>query len=284
MKRKVPRRFQHSPSTSQDNVVELFTPSQLTSTEQQQRHQLEQQVESAFYLAGMALQQLRDLRLYRSTHRSFQEYCQERFEYTRRRSYQLIDAARVVDNLRSQSEQIVHIFPTKEAQVRPLSALPPSQQVEAWQQAVSHGGGKVPTASMVKKVVQQFQEPLPNPHFPQEVCVIKAKDNPDLQGKSGCWCIVSQVDKHSCQICTWDGEYVVSPAYLESTHYSELECQQMEELGVRMSALYQTGKLESTAYRLLETLGKVSRPHLTPLEEQLLELLESEYLSELEGT
>lgn len=279
MRRKPPRRSRKSQFTGQDNVVELFIPSQLTSTEQQQRHQLEQQVEQAFYLAGLALQQLRDFRLYRNTHRSFQEYCQERFDYTRRRSYQLIDAARVVDNLLAQSEQFVHILPTKEAQVRPLSALPPAQQVEAWQQAVGHAGGKVPTASVVKKVAQQFQEPLPNPHFHREVCVIKAKDHPDLQGKSGCWCIVNQVDEHSCQVSTWENEYVVSPAYLESTHYSDIECQQMEELGIRMTALYQTGKLESTAYRLLETLARISQPHITPLEEKLLELLEYEYLS-----
>ena len=51
------------------------------------------EVERAFYEAGKSLKELRDKRLYRSTHRTFEEYCRERFGYNRSRSYQFIDAA-----------------------------------------------------------------------------------------------------------------------------------------------------------------------------------------------
>ncbi len=76
----------------------------LTYEDERDRLRLEKQVERAFYLAGCALRELRDRRLYRSTHKSFREYCQDRFGFTRRRSDYLIGAAEVVDNLSGKRE------------------------------------------------------------------------------------------------------------------------------------------------------------------------------------
>lgn len=67
---------------------------------------LERKVERAFYEAGKALQELRDRRLYRSTHKTFEEYCSDRFAFTRRRPYQLIDASIIVDNLLSEADEM----------------------------------------------------------------------------------------------------------------------------------------------------------------------------------
>lgn len=78
-------------------VIEVLE--ELTPDEERERHRLEWKVERAFYEAGAALRELRDKRLYRSTHRTFEEYCYERFGYTRRRPYQLIEAAIVFENL-----------------------------------------------------------------------------------------------------------------------------------------------------------------------------------------
>jgi hypothetical protein len=44
----------------------------LTHDEQRDRLALERKVEQAFYIAGLSLAQLRDRRLYRSTHSSFE--------------------------------------------------------------------------------------------------------------------------------------------------------------------------------------------------------------------
>ncbi len=52
---------------------------ELTEEEERERQLLERQVERAFYLAGRALRSLRDRRLYRSTHKTFEEYCLDRF-------------------------------------------------------------------------------------------------------------------------------------------------------------------------------------------------------------
>ncbi|MEH2227209.1 hypothetical protein [Nostoc sp.] len=92
-------------------------------------------MERAFFEAGKALIELRDRRLYRSTHKTFDRYCLDRFTYNRSCSYQLVDAAVVVDNLQK-CPQFVDILPTAEGQVRPMTKLEPQEQQEVWLKAV----------------------------------------------------------------------------------------------------------------------------------------------------
>jgi hypothetical protein len=110
-----------------------------------------------------------------------------------------------------------------------------------------------------------------------EVCQILAKDNPELRGKGGCWCIVSAVGEFSCTVSTFDNEYHLRPEYLKTLDFSEFECKQMEDIGVRMTQLYQTGELEEVALGILSKLAKIERAYLTGLEEKLLRMLEREY-------
>ncbi|MGK7935194.1 MAG: hypothetical protein AB4206_05245, partial [Xenococcaceae cyanobacterium] len=58
-----------------ERVEDIVGTSELTIKEENAREQLEKQVEQSFYVAGKALQQLRDQRLYRSTHSRFEDYC-----------------------------------------------------------------------------------------------------------------------------------------------------------------------------------------------------------------
>ncbi len=62
------KRQSHS-SSIDVGAIRVFTP--LSSDELELRTALEARVRSAFYTAGMALIQLNELRLYRSTHLSF---------------------------------------------------------------------------------------------------------------------------------------------------------------------------------------------------------------------
>jgi hypothetical protein len=222
--------------------------------------------------------ELRDRRLYRSTHKTFEEYCRDRFSYNRSRSYQLIDAADVVDNLHS-CPQIVDILPTKEGQVRPLTQLEPEQQCEVWQQAVAEAGGKVPSGRVVKDIVQRIQErtKVPNPYRLGEVCQIVVKDNPDLRGKGGCWCIVTHLGDYSCTVAAWDGLYTVKLEHLKPLDYLDMDCEQINSVSERLARLRNSGKLEQAATSLLQHIGQVKRPYLTPLEEKILSLLEQEY-------
>ena len=251
----------------------------LTVEEESDRLHLERKVERAFYEAGMALMQLRDRRLYRSTHATFEDYCRDRFNYTRRRPYQMIEAALIYDNLVEKCAKILHILPTKEGQVQPLSQLELDDQPEAWISAVEEAGGKVPPGRVVKEVVQRIKDKERPPIALKlgEVCQIIAKDNPELRGKSGCWCIVSEVYEFSCLVATWESEYILRPRHLKSLEYSPDECRQMEDLGIRMTSLHQTGKLDEAALWILNGLAKLKTPYLTILESKLLALLEVEY-------
>ncbi|WP_225895437.1 hypothetical protein [Dendronalium phyllosphericum] len=181
-------------------------------------------------------------------------------------------------NLLEKCERSVHILPTNEWQVRPLTKLDPDIQPEAWQQAVESAKGKVPSHRIVKDAVQRIMErtKVPNTYQIGEVCQILAKDNPELRGKGGCWGIVSQVNEFSCTMRLWDGEYTVGLQYLKSYEYLPAECQQMQVICDRLARIY-SDSLEETVKNLLQLLGKVNRPYLTAVEEKLLSLIEREY-------
>ncbi|WP_235083015.1 hypothetical protein ACF3DV_26635 [Chlorogloeopsis fritschii PCC 9212] len=212
--------FDPENSASATLTVTAVEVPELTEDEQRDRLYLERKIERAFFEAGKALMELRDHRLYRSTHKTFEEYCKDRFGFERRHPYRLIEAAVVVDNLmqmcpngtqieansndeqkqsigtqieiESSEQQMrpngTQILPTSERQVRPLTELEPSQQQEVWQTAVQEAGGKVPTGRIVKDVVQRIMErtKAPNSYCVGEVCQIVAKDNPELRGKGSC--------------------------------------------------------------------------------------------------
>ncbi|WP_375506043.1 hypothetical protein [uncultured Nostoc sp.] len=230
--------------------------------------------------------ELRDRKLYRSTHKTFEEYCRvrpwrwrsHRFGHNRRQSYLLMDAAVIFDNLEQKCDRNDHILLTNEWQVRPLTKLDRDIQPEAWEQAVESANGKVPSHRIVKDVVQRIMErtKVPNTYQLREVCQILALDNPELRGKGGCWAIVSAVNDFSCTVRMWDGEYTVGLQHLKSYEYLPEECEQIQSLSNRIGRVY-SDSLEETVKSLLQLLGKLNRPYLTAVEEKLLTLLESEY-------
>ncbi len=73
---------QEDPGSATITVTAVEVP-ELTEQEISDRLLLERKVERAFFEAGKALMELRDRRLYRSTHKTFEEYCRSRFGYTR---------------------------------------------------------------------------------------------------------------------------------------------------------------------------------------------------------
>ncbi|WP_335167597.1 hypothetical protein [Nostoc sp.] len=163
-------------------------------------------MESAFVEAGKALTQLRDRKLYRSTHKTFEEYCRDRFGFTRMAAALKIASVKVMENLstnglqksdgsksKKMSTNGLQILPTNERQIRPLTKLEPQQQREVWIQAVEEAGGKTPSGRIVQDVVDRIRDrtPVPNPYHVGEICVLQPKDNPDLRGKSGYWGVVT---------------------------------------------------------------------------------------------
>jgi hypothetical protein len=79
-----------------------------------------------FIEVGLALAEIRDLRLYRQTHATFEAYCAEQWGWTRQRSYQLMNAATVVKLLPAEMSTRVD----NEATARELAKLEPKVREE----------------------------------------------------------------------------------------------------------------------------------------------------------
>jgi hypothetical protein len=91
-------------------------------------------------VVGRALLQIRERRLYREAHKTFEDYCQDRFGMSRRRANQLILATSDTENLGTP-------VPITERQARPLTRLDPEQQREVWKEALNTApNGKVTAA------------------------------------------------------------------------------------------------------------------------------------------
>lgn len=134
---------QDKPALATIEVVAVEV-TELTEEEQSLRLHLEQRVERAFLEACQALMELRDRRLYRSTHRTFEEYCRDRFGYSRDAAYLKISATAVYENLQKFLPTIGRQIPmpTNERQLRFLAKaeLEPPVQADVWQQAVEQAG------------------------------------------------------------------------------------------------------------------------------------------------
>lgn len=135
-----------------------FDETHLTVSEQDELDDLERVIErglKTFMDVGTALLTIRDSRLYRKTYRTFEEYCQGRWNIERRHAYRLMDAAAAVENVSHGTQTL----PTSERQVRPLTGLDPDIQRERWIEAVETApNGKV-TAAHVQSVVDKYQSP-----------------------------------------------------------------------------------------------------------------------------
>jgi protein gp37 len=133
--------------------------SELSVVEVQRLEALESVIDAGmqtFVHVGNALLEIRDNRLYRNTHRTFEKYCRERWGVNSSRARQLIDAAEVVENLKSVT--IVTLLPATETQARPLTSLPSEQQPAVWQRAVETApNGKI-TQAHVQAVVDKHRE------------------------------------------------------------------------------------------------------------------------------
>lgn len=109
----------------------------------------------SFISVGSSLALIRDKRLFRVTHKSFEEYCRDRWQLGNAYAHRLIGAYNVDKYL----SPIGEIRASSESQLRPLTSLPPKEALEAWQNAVAAAGSKSPTAKQVKAAAAQFQPP-----------------------------------------------------------------------------------------------------------------------------
>jgi len=99
-----------------------------------------------FVEVGEALARVRDARLYRATHETFEAYCRDRWNLQRTRAYELIEASATVAAVSELSDTV----PTNEAQAKALRGLPPEEAAATMRKAHEDTDGK-PTAAAIRK-------------------------------------------------------------------------------------------------------------------------------------
>ena len=108
-----------------------------------------------FVRVGMALEELKERKEYKGQGYTWDEYCKERFGFGKRHALSLRVGAQTVTSLEKGSP--VPFLPRNEKQIRSLGNLQPTQQLRAWQQAVSSADGKQPTHKQVNEAVKTIR-------------------------------------------------------------------------------------------------------------------------------
>ena len=103
---------------------------------------------NTFVEVGEALSEIRDKKLYRIEHPTFDAYLDKKWNLSRSRACRIIQAAETVKVLPTGNK------PQSERQARPLAALPPAQRAEVWEKAVAASPNGQPTAKDVQGVVE----------------------------------------------------------------------------------------------------------------------------------
>lgn len=123
-----------------------------------------------FVEVGAALLRIRNERLYRESHGTFEDYCRDRWALKRQRAYELMEAADVASVVSEISDTPV-LRESHAAELAPLRHEPDAMR-EAWTEAVEQHGPK-PTAAQVREVVQERIEPTPAPVNPEDVITVE---------------------------------------------------------------------------------------------------------------
>ena len=97
-----------------------------------------------FDVVGQRLSQIKKQKLFRGSHRSFHQYCLDRFGFGCSYAKRVIEASKCVENLKSVPIGTVCI-PANESQARPMVDLCPKDQVKVGKQTKEDVGTREPT-------------------------------------------------------------------------------------------------------------------------------------------
>ena len=120
--------------------------------------QIETNVLKAWYDNGLLLREIRDDKLYKKKYGTFEEYAEQRWGWSRRRAYQMIDAAerfQAIENVNQNGSLVHKILPSNESQVRPLTELSDAEAVHVWGQVTEQH--ERPTRQKVEDAVRAYK-------------------------------------------------------------------------------------------------------------------------------
>jgi hypothetical protein len=131
----------------------MDTEQPITLKESARLVELERKIKTGmttFVEVGNALMEIRDSKLYRVEHKTFEAYCRDKWGMSRVQAHRIIGASEV-----SKMLPIGNKLPQTETQARPLTKLPAKKQPEAWAKAVEIADGNQPTQRQVEQAVRQ---------------------------------------------------------------------------------------------------------------------------------
>lgn len=96
--------------------------------------ELKTRIRKSWFDMGESLREIQSRKLYRVEFDTFQAFCEQTLEITRRRAYQLIEAASIVEEIKNVNPG-THLLPGSEAAARPLVGLPAEDAAEVWKRA-----------------------------------------------------------------------------------------------------------------------------------------------------
>lgn len=144
----------------------------------------------SFFRVALAFATIKEKRLYRATHSTFDGYCRERWGKSARRAHQLSNAVEVIRSLGfdpnaeapqdgpGHANHGSHVFVPKERHARILAQMPEGERREAWRRALELANGNPPTAGDVQKAVIWVKSIRTEACLPSEspaTCVLKQK-------------------------------------------------------------------------------------------------------------
>lgn len=104
-----------------------------------------------FVDVGTALKEIKESKLYRVTHKSFEAYCSDKWKMSRPRAYEYIKAARTVKEIMSEISDINP--PATDSVARELQGTP-AEKAAAWEETNKRHGPN-PTAAETREVVEE---------------------------------------------------------------------------------------------------------------------------------
>lgn len=128
----------------------------LTAGDQRHLKALEKRIEQGlqtFREVGQALLEIRDTRLYRDSHGTFEDYCRDRWQLDKTRAYQFIGAAEVVKML-GDPKELKH--ETQARELVPLMHEDPKAVKRVWEKVVATN--EPITAALIREVRSEVME------------------------------------------------------------------------------------------------------------------------------
>jgi hypothetical protein len=166
--RKKPERFKMSKAEVVSTVLNVV--------ERRSLEKLEKVIESgveSFLATGSALKQIRDDKLYREGHKTFESYVKQKWSIETRQAYRLIDASDVKADLCPIGQKITKANEIKtEGQLRELTSVPHESLEDVVKKAAEIAGDAPLTAKVLKEAREQVLEPekLEEPTAEEPAC------------------------------------------------------------------------------------------------------------------